>query len=84
MRIKIVRVLLQVEVADSTPQQREQLESFLEQKEADLDEPLYDGVNTLVKALLEKAKKFDIAMKGKGAPVHDFDIDRTYRVLEKP
>jgi len=85
MKVKIVNVLFQVEVVHSQDSQREQLESFLEEVEENSDQPLYEGENALVVAILKHASKFGIGMKDHGkTPQHDFDLSIHFKVIDKP
>lgn len=85
MKVKIVRVLFQVEVYGSDESTRESLESFLEGVEENRDQPLYEGANVLVDTMLKHASKFKIGMKDQGkTPAHDFDVSVSFNVVEKP
>jgi len=83
MKIKIVRVLFQVEVEESDADQRLDLNDFIESQNDAAGEQLYDAANELVNRMLKNAKKFDIGMKDKATPEHDFDINIDFNVMQR-
>lgn len=82
MKITAVNVVLQFVVTESTENERLALDSFAEARHEELDEPVYEATNQIVKAVLANAKKLNIPMKDRKTPVHDFSIGVHFRVDE--
>lgn len=82
MKIKIVRVLFQVETDESDADQRLDLNDFIESQNEAAGEQLYDAANELVNRMLTNAAKFKIGMKDKLTPEHDFDINIDFNVMQ--
>lgn len=78
MKIKIVNVLVQFEVEGGDEAQQNALDDFIEEQESgdDSDNPVYEGVNKVVKAVMLNAPHLHLKD-------NDFDIEITMRVVEK-